>query len=63
MADKEEIARKTISLPADVAAKAERNAAKRGFSSSFSAYVAWLIKRDEEGAVERERLGENPPKE
>ena len=31
-------------------------AAKRGFSQSFSAYVAWLITRDAEGGVSREVL-------
>ena len=27
---------------------------KRGFGQSFSAYIAWLIKRDAEGGVTRE---------
>jgi len=29
-------------------------AAKRGFGTSFSAYIAWLITRDAEGGVTRE---------
>jgi len=56
MADKEEMTRKTISLPADVAERGEKNAALRGFSTSFSAYVAWLIRRDQEGKVGREEI-------
>jgi len=29
-------------------------ASKRGFEQSFSAYIAWLIRRDGEGGVTRE---------
>lgn len=29
-------------------------ASKRGFGTSFSAYISWLIKRDAEGGVTRE---------
>jgi len=47
-------ARTTISLNAQLYEQALRLAARRGFDNSFSAYVAWLIKRDAEGAVERE---------
>lgn len=50
------LARKTISLPSALNARAEKNAVKRGFQSSFSAYVAWLIVRDTEGDVKRETL-------
>lgn len=37
-------------------AKGTANAKRRGFSSSFSAYIAWLIERDAEGDVSREKL-------
>lgn len=36
--------------------RGKSNAKTRGFKNSFSAYVAWLIERDDKGAVERERL-------
>lgn len=52
-----ELVRKTISLDADVYARAEENANARGFKASFSAYVAWLIQRDMQGGVTREELG------
>jgi hypothetical protein len=34
-----------------------RNAEKRGFKHSFSAYVTWLIERDAAGNVQREDIG------
>jgi len=50
----EKPARTTISLNAPLYEQAQRLAARRGFQNSFSAYVAWLINRDAEGAVDRE---------
>ena len=48
--------RKTISLQPEVYRIGEENARRRGFAQSFSAYVAWLIQRDTEGAVVREDI-------
>lgn len=52
----EPLERKTISLPKSIYAAALKNAARRGFATSFSAYIAWLVQRDEEGDVQRETL-------
>lgn len=48
--------KKTVSLDPRLLSNALKAAKQRGFSKSFSAYVAWLIERDGEGAVERESL-------
>jgi hypothetical protein len=47
--------RKTVSMPKEVFEAGESNAKRRGFKNSFSAYVAWLIERDHEGGVQREK--------
>ena len=41
--------RKSISIPDDVLEIGLRNAERRGHKNSFSAYVSWLIERDELG--------------
>ena len=38
--------RTSLTLPLDVADYGYKQAAARGFRNSFSAYVAWLIERD-----------------
>lgn len=53
-----DIKRTTISMPSDAFEQAKRNAKRRGFNNSFSAYVAWLIERDHDGDVKREDLHE-----
>lgn len=54
--EEEQIARKTISLAADIYQRALARARLLGFKNSFSAYIAWLIERDaESSATERER--------
>ena len=46
--------RTSITLEDPIYDAGQKIAAKRGFSTSFSAYVAWLITRDAEGKVTRE---------
>lgn len=46
--------RTSITLDDPVYNAGQKNAAKRGFGQSFSAYIAWLITRDAEGGVTRE---------
>ena len=53
------IKRKSITIPDDVLAIGLRNAARRGHQNSFSAYLSWLIERDDAGAVVRETIGED----
>ena len=48
------IKRTSITLEDPVYSAGQQIAAKRGFSQSFSAYIAWLIQRDAEGGVTRE---------
>ena len=48
------IKRTSITLDDRIYATGLQIATKRGFKQSFSAYVAWLIQRDAEGAVTRE---------
>lgn len=48
--------RRTFSATPEIMAKGMLNARRRGFGSSFSAYVAWLIERDDSGKVEREEV-------
>jgi len=48
------IKRTSITLEDPVYEAGQQIAAKRGFGQSFSAYIAWLIKRDAEGGVTRE---------
>lgn len=50
------VVKKTVSMSRQLRSAALRNAAKRGFGKSFSAYVAWLLERDNAGGVEREKL-------
>lgn len=52
------IIRTSITLDKEVAEIGKRNAEKRGFGHSFSAYVSWLIIRDSRGAVLREDIAE-----
>ena len=52
------IIRTSITLDKEVADIGKRNAEKRGFGHSFSAYVSWLIIRDARGAVLREDIAE-----
>jgi len=46
--------RTSITLDDPVYNAGQKNASKRGFGQSFSAYIAWLITRDAEGGVTRE---------
>jgi hypothetical protein len=39
---------------------AKRNAARRGFKHSFSAYMSWLVERDDAGEVQREHVADPP---
>ena len=55
------IIRTSITLDKEVAEIGKRNAEKRGFGHSFSAYVRWLIIRDSRGAVLREDIAEAKP--
>ena len=48
------IKRTSITLEDPVYEAGQQIADKRGFGQSFSAYIAWLIKRDAEGGVTRE---------
>lgn len=48
-------ARKTISLTQPIYEQALKNAERRGFRHSFSAYLAWLITRDTDGDVTQPR--------
>lgn len=50
------VARTTISMLKETFDAATANAKRRGFKNSFSAYIAWLIERDDEGRVQREDL-------
>jgi len=50
------IKRTSITLEDPIYETGQRLASGRGFSLSFSAYVAWLIMRDVDGGVEREVL-------
>ncbi|MBX7157976.1 MAG: hypothetical protein K1X66_06285 [Verrucomicrobiae bacterium] len=50
------IVRTSITLDKEVAEIGKRNAEKRGFGHSFSAYVSWLVIRDAKGAVSREEI-------
>ena len=47
--------RTSITLDDAIYETGQEIAAQRGFRQSFSAYVAWLIQRDCEGAVSREQ--------
>jgi len=51
---KRPIKRTSITLEDPVYEAGQQIAANRGFGQSFSAYIAWLIKRDAEGGVTRE---------
>lgn len=51
--------RTSITLDKEVAEIGKRNAEKRGFGHSFSAYISWLIIRDSRGAVLREDISES----
>lgn len=53
------IIRTSITLDKEVAEIGKRNAEKRGFGHSFSAYMSWLIIRDSRGAVLREDIAES----
>lgn len=55
---KGKIVRTSITLDRGVAEIGKRNAEKRGFGHSFSAYVSWLVIRDSKGAVSREEIAE-----
>ena len=46
--------RTSITLEDSVYDAGQKIASKRGFGTSFSAYIAWLINRDAEGGVTRE---------
>jgi len=46
--------RTSITLDDPVYNAGQKIASKRGFGTSFSAYIAWLINRDVEGGVTRE---------
>ena len=46
--------RTSITLDDPVYEAGQKIAAKRGFGSSFSAYIGWLINRDADGAITRE---------
>lgn len=46
--------RTSITLEDAVFEAGQKIASKRGFSTSFSAYVGWLIQRDIEGGVTHE---------
>ncbi|XHR27615.1 MAG: hypothetical protein ACFUZC_16945 [Chthoniobacteraceae bacterium] len=46
--------RTSITLEDSIYEAGQQIAAKRGFSQSFSGYVAWLVQRDAEGGVSRE---------
>jgi hypothetical protein len=46
--------RTSITLVDSVYEVGQKIASKRGFSQSFSGYVAWLVSRDAEGSVTRE---------
>ena len=48
--------RTSITLEDSVYDAGQEIAAQRGFRQSFSAYIAWLIQRDANGAVSREEL-------
>ncbi|MEZ5406283.1 MAG: hypothetical protein R3F23_09040 [Verrucomicrobiia bacterium] len=52
------IVRTSITLDKEVAEIGKRNAEKRGFGHSFSAYVSWLVIRDAKGAVSREEIAD-----
>jgi len=61
------IKRTSITLEDPVYEAGQQIADKRGFGQSFSAYIAWLIKRDAEGGVTREdatltRVAKTPAK-
>ena len=47
--------RTSITLDDAVYEAGQEIAAQRGFGQSFSAYIAWLIQRDCDGAVTREQ--------
>lgn len=49
----EEFVKKSVSMPPATYDEALERAKFRGYN--FSAYIAWLIERDLEGAVEREQ--------
>lgn len=53
------IVRTTISIPEETDEKWKRNAKRRGFQNSHSAYIAWLIERDCEGGVQREEISKD----
>ncbi|XHR30904.1 MAG: hypothetical protein ACFUZC_10130 [Chthoniobacteraceae bacterium] len=46
--------RTSITLENSIYDVGQQNASQRGFSQSFSGYVAWLLQRDAEGGVVRE---------
>jgi hypothetical protein len=46
--------RTSITLEDSIYETGQTIASKRGFSQSFSGYVAWLVQRDAEGGVSRE---------
>lgn len=52
----DDLKKATVSMSQKIYERGKSNAKTRGFKNSFSAYVAWLIERDDKGAVERERL-------
>lgn len=54
MAD--DLKKATVSMSQKIYERGKTNAKTRGFKNSFSAYVAWLIERDDQGAVAREKL-------
>jgi hypothetical protein len=46
--------RTSITLNSDVMSVGKTKAANRGFENSFSAYVAWLIKKDICGKIKED---------
>lgn len=57
----DDLKKATVSMSQKIYERGKSNAKTRGFKNSFSAYVAWLIERDDKGAVEREQLAEGKP--